>query len=162
MDDVPKADRPRVLAGITVKVPTGCGNMYVQLNWCQGRLFEIFATLGKTGGCPSCLSEGVTRSITAGLRSGVPYKEYVKQLSALRCPTPHPFPKEEAVSSCPDAISMTLRRYGGMPVDDVLALVREALTGETIKSEVDEEQREAEVAMEKLRQEREDAGLYDD
>lgn len=107
-----KVARPKVLKGITVKVPTGCGNMYVQLNRLEGKLFEVFATLGKTGGCATCQSEALTRSITVGLRCGVEVEEYIDQLQNLRCPSPLPFPKEEAALSCPDALAKVLQAYG--------------------------------------------------
>ena len=100
--------RPPVLGGITVKVVTGCGNMYIQLNWLGDRLFEVFATLGKGGGCAVCQSEALTRSITLGLKCGIPVSEYVRSARGIRCPTPVPFPKDQAVLSCPDAIAKTL------------------------------------------------------
>jgi len=118
--------RPRVLAGLTIKVPTGCGNMYVILNWKDGRLFEVFATLGKSGGCSQCYSEALTRSITAGLRSRskeegaegqVNVDDYVDQLANIRCPNPHSFPKEESNVSCVDAISKALKEFGKLKMD---------------------------------------------
>ena len=118
-----KPSRPSVLGGLSVKVVTGCGNMYVQLNWYQGRLFEVFATLGKGGGCNVCQSEGLTRGITVGLKFGVPVSEYVRQLRWIRCPSPMPFPKEAAVESCPDAIARTLEEYGGLSMDRVVELL---------------------------------------
>jgi len=119
-----KPSRPPVLGGITVKVTTGCGNMYVQLNWYQGRLFEIFATLGHGGGCATCEMEALTRSITLGLKSGIPVLEYIYQLRGIRCPSPMAFPKESAVFSCPDAIAKTLSEYGSLDVDAVVGLLR--------------------------------------
>lgn len=119
-----KPSRPPVLAGITVKVVTGCGNMYVQLNWYQGKLFEVFATLGHGGGCATCEMEALTRSITLGLKSGISVADYVHQFRGIRCPTPRPFPKESAVLSCPDAIAKTLSEYGSLDVEDVIGLLR--------------------------------------
>jgi ribonucleoside-diphosphate reductase alpha chain len=83
-----KLPRPKVLVGITVKVATGCGNMYVQMNWHQGHVFEVFATLGHSGNCASSYSEGLTRCVTLGLRSGIPHEEFFKELRGIRCPTP--------------------------------------------------------------------------
>lgn len=170
MEDVVKAPRPTILAGITVRVNTGCGPMYVQLNWYQKRLFEVFATLGKTGGCASCQSEGITRSVTMGLRCGAPVKEYVKQLKGLRCPTPVPFPRESAVWSCPDAISGVLDRYGSLPVADVAKLVVTAIGLEDgeLPSEVvtpmteGEQEKAAMEALEELKSKRVEDGVYED
>jgi len=118
-----KPTRPPVLAGVTVKATTGCGNMYVQLNWYKGVLFEVFATLGRGGGCAICQSEAITRSITLGLKHGLPLEEYIDQLRNIRCPSPVPFPRESAVTSCPDAIAKVLRDYGGMSVVQVADLL---------------------------------------
>lgn len=118
-----KIKRPAVLGGVTIKVYTGCGNMYVQLNWYRGRLVEIFATLGRAGGCSACEMEGLMRTITLGLKYGVPLEEYIDQLKNLRCPIPVSFPKESAVMSCPDAIAVTLQRYGRMDIQSVVKLI---------------------------------------
>ena len=128
-----KPSRPPVLGGITVKVITGCGNMYIQLNWYQGRLFEIFATLGHGGGCATCEMEALTRSITLGLKKGIPVVDYIRQLRGIRCPTPVPFPKEDAVFSCPDAIAKTLAKYGSLDVDVIIGLLR-GVNGSVVES----------------------------
>ncbi len=118
-----KSPRPRVLGGITVKVLTSCGNMYVQMNWKDGKLFEVFATLGHSGGCASSQMEALTRGITLGLRCGVPFEEYAKELQGIRCPSPMPFPKESAVLSCPDALGKTVAEFGGLGADKVAKFI---------------------------------------
>lgn len=151
-----KPARPEVLGGVTVRVVTGCGKMYVQLNWCRGRLFEIFATLGHGGGCATCEMEGLTRSITLGLKCGVPLAEYIHQLKGIRCPVPVPFPKEAAVDSCPDGIAKVLTRYGALGVDGVVALLRD-LNGDVADEAVEAAQ--AALRIEKLARAREEQGL---
>lgn len=120
---IEKKPRPEALGGVTAKVSTGCGNMYVQMNWHEGSLFEVFATLGNAGGCATCQSEAITRSVTLGLRCGLPVLEYMDQLRGIRCPTPLPFPKAKAVLSCPDAIAKVLAKYGCGTFEDALALI---------------------------------------
>lgn len=163
-----KLSRPPVLGGITVKVITGCGNMYVQLNWYQGRLFEIFATLGHGGGCATCEMEALTRSITLGLKKGIPVTDYIHQLRGIRCPTPMPFPKEKAVFSCPDAIAKTLSEYGSLEVDAVINLLRGA-NGYPVGAvdagdpavDVELSPDEVESCVRELAEEREAQGIYD-
>lgn len=152
-----KEVRPKILGGITVKVTTGCGNMYVQLNWKNGRLFEVFATLGKSGGCASCQIEALTRSITLGLRCGILPEEYIDQLRAIRCPSPLPFPRESAVSSCPDAISKTLEQYGNLAIEDVVKTICGVNPSEVIS--VEEEEKRAKEAVAQLAKIREEQDL---
>ena len=153
-----KAVRPKVLGGINVKSVTGCGNMYIQLGWCKGRLFEIFATLGKAGGCATCFNESLTRSITTGLRCGVDVSEYIRQLRGVRCPTPMPFPKEDSVMSCPDAIGRVLEVYGSLTAEGMIKLVLELEAPQNGQSD-EEEMREAVKRMEELKKVREESNL---
>lgn len=162
-----KASRPRVLGGITVQANTGCGHMYVQLNWRGDRLFEMFATLGKSGLCSMCFSESLTRSITSGLRYGVPITEYIEQLQGMRCPNPSPFPKEHASFSCPDALARILKNYGMKSFEQIIDLIR---TNNIIRADgsiepvqlSEEEERALAIeVMEEQKAERERLGLND-
>jgi ribonucleoside-diphosphate reductase alpha chain len=152
-----KAPRPRIIGGITVKVTTGCGNMYVQMNWCGGKLFEVFATLGRSGGCAMSQIEALTRSITTGLRCNVLPDEYEDQLRGIGCPNQVPFPKESAVSSCSDAIAKTLAEFGNRSVEDIIDLIRKSNEpGDQVP--VDEEKKAMEE-IKKLKTAREEAEL---
>ena len=106
-----KKSRPKVTKGKTVKVPTGCGSMYVTVAYDDDGLFEVFAALGKAGSCAKCVMEGISRVVTLAIRCGVPTDEIVKQLKGLQCPVPNMFPKEDRVLSCPDAIAKVLEEY---------------------------------------------------
>ncbi len=107
-----KQPRPKTLAGKSVKVKTGCGNLYITLNRGGDKLFEVFATLGRAGGCANAQNEALTRMITLSLRCGVPKEEIIKQLEGIQCPNPTMFPKEERVLSCPDAIAKVIKEEG--------------------------------------------------
>lgn len=102
-----KQPRPKILRGHTERISTGCGNMYVQLCSKDGELFEVFASLGKSGGCATCNTEALTRSITMGLRCGVDPNEYVRQLRHIACPRPIVGGGQEVVS-CPDGIAQAI------------------------------------------------------
>jgi len=149
-----KITRPKVLGGITVRAPTGCGSMYIQLNWYHGRLFEIFATLGKSGGCSMTSIEALTRSITAGLRreTPVPVEEYVDQLQGVRCPSPYIGPPGEGSLSCPDAIATILKAYGMKTFEEIIDLVEEK--GDSNQEDDDNEEYRALTKIERLREER--------
>jgi ribonucleoside-diphosphate reductase alpha chain len=106
-------DRPKQLDGRTFKMTTGCGNIYVTVNFDESNkneVFEIFAKLGKSGGCPSCQLEALTRTISIGLRAGVKLEEYQHTLSGIHCSSPI-FAEGEQIESCPDAISKVLKQF---------------------------------------------------
>jgi len=107
----PRQHRTKILEGQTVKIPTGCGSMYVMMNHDkEGKIIEVFAQLGRAGTCARCNNEAITRCITTGLKYGVPVTEYIKQLSGIQCniPTWH---EGYNIKSCPDALSMILRDF---------------------------------------------------
>ena len=104
-------DRPKVLAGDTIKVKTGCGNLYITINVNGDGPIEIFASLGKAGGCSNVQNEALTRAISLGLKYGVPIKEFVDELKDLQCPNPSMWPEEDRILSCPDGIAKVLEKY---------------------------------------------------
>lgn len=107
---VEKRPRPKILLGETVKVTTGCGNLYITMNTDEVGLFEVFATLGRAGGCAYAQNEGLTRLLTLGLRCGIPLSEIIHSLEGIRCPKSYMWPEEDRVLSCPDAIAKTLEQ----------------------------------------------------
>ena len=106
-----KMERPDYLPSLTRKVDVGCGGVHVIVTFLDGKPFEIFAKLGKTGGCERTQVEALCRSISIGLRSGVDPNEYIKQLSGLQCLNPRMFPKNERILSCGDALAKVLKEF---------------------------------------------------
>jgi len=153
-----KLQRPKVVGSINVKVVTGCGNMYIQLGWWNGGLHEIFATLGRSGGCAMSYGEALTRSITTGLRSGVDASEYIDQLKGVRCPNQVAFPKENEVLSCADAIGKILEKYGSLTTGQMIMLIQNSSGIDNPLSEEDE-RKIAVDSMQKLKDIREEQGL---
>jgi ribonucleoside-diphosphate reductase alpha chain len=103
--------RPGVVAGETRRVETGCGNMYVTINTDEeGRPFELFAQIGKAGGCAASQTEAIGRLISLSLRAGVDPKAIAKQLRGVRCPSPA-WNRGEKVFSCADGIGQALAGF---------------------------------------------------
>lgn len=103
-------ERPKQTRAFVEKVTTGCGNMYVTVASDEIGLFEVFASLGKAGGCATAQLEASCRLITLALRSGVDPSAIVKQIRGIRCPS-IAWEEGKAVLSCADAIAGVLERY---------------------------------------------------
>jgi ribonucleoside-diphosphate reductase alpha chain len=102
--------RDRVTWGQTLKFRMSCGTLFVTVNRDERGLCEVFANLGKAGGC-SAQSEATCRAASVALRSGVDPKEIVEQLRGIRClSTARARSNGHAtdVLSCPDAIAKTI------------------------------------------------------
>lgn len=103
--------RPTVTHGVTEKITVGCGqSIYVTINEDQRGLFEVFATMGKSGGCMATQSEAIGRLISLALRSGLEAEAIIRQLQGIRCPAPA-WQEGNIILSCADAIGKAMQRY---------------------------------------------------
>jgi len=103
--------RPDVVEGFTQKIQTGLGVLYLTVNEVNGKPFEVFATIGKSGRSITAKAEAIGRLVSLALRSGVDVRDVVAQLKGIG--GEHPvFQKKGMVLSIPDAISWVLEnRY---------------------------------------------------
>ncbi len=106
-----KKVRRNILASVTIRWRTGCDHLYAVITYDEDGPVEIFPFLGKSGQCNTCMLEGLTRSITAGLRRGVPIDVYIKELRGIVCEKPVNFPKKNKALSCGDALASCLERF---------------------------------------------------
>ena len=102
--------RPKVTRGVTERVNTGCGYIYVTVNFDQQGISEVFSTLGKAGGCAAAQLEAISRLISLALRSGIDVDSVVKHLRGIRCPS-IAWEQGHAILSCADAIASVLEKY---------------------------------------------------
>ncbi|MGE4195292.1 MAG: vitamin B12-dependent ribonucleotide reductase [Pseudodesulfovibrio sp.] len=120
-------DRPDVIYGFTQKIPTGLGMLFLTVNEVDNKPFEVFATIGKSGGSITAKAEAIGRLVSLALRSGVEVREIVQQLKGIGGENPK-FMKKHLVKSIPDAIAYVFesRYLSGERVDgEVAALNRE-------------------------------------
>ncbi len=100
--------RPKVTTGSTRAMHTGCGKLYVTINEDEQGPFELFAQMGKAGGCAASQSEGLARLISLAFRSGIAPQEVIKQLKGISCHMPAWEPGGRRILSCPDAIAKAI------------------------------------------------------
>ena len=102
--------RPQEMTGVTERLRTGHGNMYITINFDEAeRPFEVFTTLGKAGGCDSAQLEAISRLVSLALRSGIDIAEVVDQLRGITCCPA--WDNGILVRSAPDAVSLALERH---------------------------------------------------
>jgi len=102
--------RPKVTKGVTERVTTGCGYIYVTVNFDEKGVCEVFSSLGKAGGCASAQLEATSRLISLAARSGIDPGSVAKHLRGIHCPSVA-WEEGRAILSCADAIASVLEKY---------------------------------------------------
>ena len=102
--------RQEITYGMTRRVRTGEGNLYITINEDDKGLCEVFTTIGKAGGLASTQAEAISRLISLALRSNVDPGAVVKQLKGISGPNPI-WESGRLVLSTPDAIGQALDDY---------------------------------------------------
>ncbi len=102
--------RPSITSGMTERVRTGEGNLYITINEDENGICEVFTTIGKAGGNAQAQSEAVSRLISLALRSGISPHEVIKQLKGISGPSPV-WQDGDVILSTPDAIGKAIEKY---------------------------------------------------
>lgn len=103
--------RPKITTGVTNKMKTSCGDLYVTINEDEkGGPFEVFCNMGKAGGCEGSQNEAIGRLISLAFRSGVAPESVIRQLIGIRCNKPFGLGRN-TIHSCADAIANSLLEY---------------------------------------------------
>jgi ribonucleoside-diphosphate reductase alpha chain len=103
-------ERPSRVSGVTHRVRTSNGNLYVTINVDErGRPFEVFTALGKAGSADSAQLEAVSRLTSLALRAGVDIEAIVGQLRGIT-DTPV-WDNGILVRSAPDAVALALSAH---------------------------------------------------
>jgi len=115
LDNTPMVDkkpriRPSQTAGVTRRIRTGEGTLYITINEDENGLCEVFTTIGKAGGNAAAQSEAISRLISLALRSGLDPHSIVRQLKGISGPNPT-WEGGRLILSTPDAIGKALDDY---------------------------------------------------
>jgi len=102
--------RPEVTHGITQRLETGCGHMYVTINTDSQGACEVFVQMGKVGGCASAQLEAIARLSSLALRSRIRIEAIIRQLKGIRCQSPM-WHKGKMITSCGDAVGQALENF---------------------------------------------------
>ena len=102
--------RPTQTLGLTRRIKTGEGTLYITINEDEQGLCEVFTTIGKAGGNAAAQSEAISRLISLALRSGVNPQSIVRQLKGISGPNPT-WEDGRLILSTPDAIGKALDDY---------------------------------------------------
>ena len=102
--------RPASVRGVTERVRTGHGNMFVTINFDEdGSPFEVFTTHGKAGGCDAAHLDGISRLISMALRSNIDPNQVVDHLQGITCcPV---WDGGTLVRSAEDAVALVLKHH---------------------------------------------------
>ena len=115
LDVTPRAEkrprgRPSKTAGVTRRIRTGEGTLYITINEDENGLCEVFTTIGKAGGNAAAQSEAISRLISLALRSGLDPHAIVRQLKGISGPNPT-WEDGRLILSTPDAIGKAMDDY---------------------------------------------------
>ncbi len=102
--------RPRTLSGVTKKLQTGHGPMYVTMNDDEFGPRECFVILGKPGGTAAAFSDALGRMISLAMTHGATPAEIVHQLRGIQ--DGHPAGVgPNAVLSVPDGVAKAMGEH---------------------------------------------------
>jgi len=102
--------RPGTTEGVTRRIRTGEGTLYITINQDHDGLCEVFTAIGKAGGNAAAQSEAISRLISLALRSGIDPNAIVRQLIGISGPNPT-WEDGRLILSTPDAIGKALDDY---------------------------------------------------
>ena len=118
-------DRPsRSMESRTDRIRTELGNLYLAVTFDEnGRPFEVFGWIGKTGTFGHGMTELACRLLSLHLRRGTPIDEVIEQCRGIRDMTPTPNVQNDGTvvwnTGVGDAIAQVLRKYSEENPEDL-------------------------------------------
>ncbi|AHY47573.1 ribonucleoside-diphosphate reductase, adenosylcobalamin-dependent [Rubrobacter radiotolerans] len=102
--------RPKTLSGVTKKLTTGHGPLYVTMNDDEFGPRECFVVLGKPGGTAAAFSDALGRMISLAMTHGAKPEEVIHQLRGIQ--DGHPYGLgPNAILSVPDGVAKAMGEH---------------------------------------------------
>jgi ribonucleoside-diphosphate reductase alpha chain len=98
--------RPDLLQGESRRIKTCCGNLYVTINHENGKLKEVFLTMGKSGTCARSMCEMTGRLLSIAINKDADIRKIIKSIKGIRCGSAN-----GDYISCSDAICQALEKF---------------------------------------------------
>ncbi len=112
-------NRPDILKGETYRKRTGCGNVYITINYEENKgkkeIFEVFLNIGKSGGCATAQNEGIARLVSYLSRLNADPIDVASQLIGIKCNKPVGIGNNQ-ILSCSDAVGKTMLEFLNVPL----------------------------------------------
>lgn len=106
-----RRERPAVLRGSKARVDTPDGRVYVGVNAdATGRPFEVFITVGSSGGYTKSWAEALAKTTSNALRAGADPEVVAEDLMGIRGPSVS-IDNGDDIYSIPDAVGVVLKRF---------------------------------------------------
>ncbi len=102
--------RPKTLSGVTKKLTTGHGPLYVTMNDDEFGPRECFVIIGKPGGTAAAFSDALGRMISLAMTHGASPQEVIHQLRGIQDGHPYGF-GPNAVLSVPDGVAKAMGEH---------------------------------------------------
>lgn len=104
-----KAQRPKSVQSSTYHDRCGCGDIFTTCSDnLDNKLFEVFATLGKAGGCGQANKTSIGKLISVALRSGTDPNDLIKAIDGVSCHKANPV---IGIPSCIDAVAKAIKQH---------------------------------------------------
>lgn len=101
-------ERPRLMAGQTIKLNLPTGALYVTANFDNGTAREVFVTLGKTGSEERSYCDAIGRLISKYLQIGGDIKEAITTIKGIKANSSIVWDRGVKLYSIPDAVAKAL------------------------------------------------------
>lgn len=136
-------ERPDIIHGKTYKLDAG-EPLFVTINEDEHGMFEVFATIGKSGGFTSSFTEAIGRLVSLCLRCGVPPLLIAKQLVGIRSPRQGIW-EGKVIWSVPDGVGRAMLKHLGRTTTDLTTVPEDPAKENVTVVAVDDEMPDDEV-----------------